>query len=421
MKRALLALVILIGIAIALVVWRSDGDTAIPPATVTAFDDPQLIERGAYLARVGHCAGCHTAQGGSPYAGGYGVLTPFGTVYASNLTPDPETGLGEWTSDDFWRALHNGRSKDGRFLYPAFPYPNYTQVTRGDADALFAYLRSLPPVKQPNHAHTLRFPYSTQAALGVWRALYFEPGVYEPVASQPAEWNRGAYLVKGLGHCSACHASRNALGASHETLDGGPMPVQGWYAPSLLSKREASVAHWEPSRIVALLRDGVTPGASTIGPMAEVVYGSTQHYKEADLQAVAAYLAALPAEDDPAPEAEAVSKARWARGERVYSERCADCHGESGEGVRGMYPALAGNRAITMDDPTNVVSAVLRGGFAPTTAGNPRPFGMPPYATLLNDEDIAAVVSYIRNAWGNRASAVTAWEVQRHGRGVGTR
>src|SRR5690606_8223427 len=195
--------------------------------------------------------------------------------------------------------------------------------------------------------------------------LYFEPGVYEADGSQSTEWNRGAYLVKGLGHCSACHASRNALGASHEKLDGSPMPVQGWYAPSLLSRREASVADWEPSRIVALLRDGVAPGASTIGPMAEVVYGSTQYYDDADLQALAAYLVTLPVVDDPAPEPAPVGRAHWARGERIYSEHCADCHGERGEGVRGMYPALAGNRAITMDNATNVVSAVLRGGFPP--------------------------------------------------------
>ena len=417
-KRALGVLGVLICVAVILLVWRNFRDEDAHPSAVADFAQEEFIARGAYLARVGHCAGCHTARGGAPYAGGYGVQTPFGTVYASNLTPDPETGIGDWTSDDFWRALHNGRSKDGRFLYPAFPYPNYTQVTREDADAIYAYLRSLEPVHAPNQAHSLRFPYRTQFALGVWRALYFAPGVYEPDDAQSDEWNRGAYLVKGFGHCSACHAGRNTLGASHEQLDGGPLPVQGWYAPSLQSAREAGVAHWEPERIVALLRDGVTAGASVIGPMAEVVHGSTQYYSEADLNAMAAYLKTLPMDDPPPANFDPVRRSHYARGERIYADHCADCHGEQGEGVRGMYPALADNRAVTLDTPTNVVSAVLRGGFPPTTAGNPRPFGMPPYATLLSDEDIAAVVSYIRNAWGNQASSVTAWEVQRHGRGV---
>ncbi|HEY1226756.1 MAG TPA: cytochrome c, partial [Ramlibacter sp.] len=188
-------------------------------------------ERGAYLVRVGNCMACHTDRGGAAWAGGRAIETPFGTVYATNLTPDPKHGLGQWTAADFWRALHHGRSRDGRLLYPAFPYPNYTEVTREDADAMFAYLRTVPAVPRANTPHRLRWPYSTQAALAVWRTLYFRAGVYEPEGTQSAEWNRGAYLVRGLGHCAACHSARNALGASSDMMDlsGGLIPMQNWY------------------------------------------------------------------------------------------------------------------------------------------------------------------------------------------------
>ena len=421
MKRLLialgtLALVVIIGVAV--IYMLADRDDGAHPATVSAYSDPALIERGAYLARAGNCAGCHTARGGAPYAGGFGIPTPFGTVYASNLTPDAETGIGDWTSDDFWRAMHNGRAKDGRFLYPAFPYTNYTHVTRADSDALYAYLRALEPVHQANREHALRFPYNMQFMLAGWRALFFEPGVYQADTQQSDEWNRGAYLVSGLGHCSACHAARNALGATDDALNGGPMPMQGWYAPSLHRASEASVAHWKTEDIVALLRDGVAPQGSALGPMAEVVHDSTQHLSGDDLAAMATYLAALPVEEEAPRQSVGVSEGAFARGERIYAQRCADCHGKRGEGVKDMYPALAGNRAVVMTPADNVIRAVLSGGFPPSTAKNPRPYGMPPYATLLNDEETAAVISYIRNAWDNRAPAVTPWEVSRHGRGA---
>ncbi len=418
MKRALVVFGVLICIAILLFIWLNFRDEDAHPSTVSSGDAAALVARGAYLARAGNCAACHTARGGAAYAGGYGIATPFGTVYSSNLTPDPETGIGTWTSDDLWRAMHNGRSKDGRFLYPAFPYPNYTKVTRADSDALFAYLHSLPAVKQPNRDHNLRFPYNTQFVLAGWRALFFRPGVHETQADRSSEWNRGAYLVSGLGHCSACHASRNALGATDDALNGGLMPMEGWYAPSLHAESEASVSGWKTENVVALLKHGVAPGASVMGPMAEVVYGGTQHLSDDDLHAMATYLASLPTHNNEPKKVQPVDRNLYARGEEIYAKRCADCHGEQGEGVTNMYPALAGNRAVTITVPVNTIRAVLSGGFTPETEGNPRPYGMPPFATLLNDEEIAAVVSYVRNAWGNEASAVTAWEVGSLGRGT---
>jgi len=403
----------------AALVWalnvRDEVDVKAPVAAAAPSDS--LIARGAYLARAGNCMSCHTARGGEPYAGGRAISTPFGTVFTSNLTPDNKTGMGTWSSAHFWRALHNGRSKNGRLLYPAFPYTNYTQVTREDSDALFAYLGSLTAVAQPNRPHALRFPFQSQAALAVWRALYFSPGVYQPEASRNAEWNRGAYLVKGLGHCSACHTARNALGASSQALDlaGGLIPMQNWYAPSLTSPHEAGVGGWDRERIVRLLKNGVSPGASVTGPMAEVVLRSTQHLSREDLGAMAQFLKELPnaRQESDAPATPSAPARPAMNGAKLYEQHCEQCHGHDGQGVANAYPALAGNRAVTMKPTVNLVQIVLNGGYAPATQGNPRPFGMPPFVLVLSDGDMAAVLTHIRTSWGNRASAVTPLEVNR--------
>lgn len=375
--------------------------------------DPALVERGAYLALAGNCAGCHSARGGQPYAGGRAIATPFGTVFAGNLTPDAETGLGRWSADAFWRAMHHGQSRDGRLLVPAFPYDSYTQVTREDSDALYAFLGSLPAVPQANRPHALRWLYNTQPALAAWRALYFEPTPFTPEATQSAEWNRGAYLVRGLGHCAACHSARDALGGPAGDLAGGRLTQPAWLAPSLRAKSEAGVQHWDMERTVELLRRGTTAGASVMGPMAEVVFESTQHLSPTDLRAMALYLQALAPQPVAPPAFEPARGEQLALGEKVYQQNCVDCHGAQGQGAPSAYPALAGNRAVTQAQWANPVLAVLGGGFAPATADNPQPFGMPPYRTLLSDAEIAAVVTHLRQSWGNRASAVLQQDVQR--------
>ncbi len=397
------------------------GGPAAAPAGVPATASPAdraRVSRGAYLARAGNCAGCHTERGAAPYAGGRAVATPFGTVYGSNLTPDDETGLGRWSADDFWRAMHEGRSKDGRALYPAFPYPQFTRIVREDSDAIFAFLRSVPAVRRVNRPHALRFPYDRQLVLEAWRWLFFRPGAFVADPARAAEWNRGAYLVGGLAHCAACHGARNALGAARAPgrFDGEQMPQQGWYAPSLHDAREAGVADWPIEEIVDLLRAGATPRAGVAGPMAEVVVHGTQHLDEADLRAIAVFLKALPAKPPgPAPQGAAERDAAWlARGARGYERHCAQCHGDGGEGVPGAYPALAGNRAVTMDPPVNLVRIAAHGGFAPATGANPRPFGMPPFTQVLDDADLAAILSFVRNAWGNRGSILSAPDASRH-------
>ena len=379
------------------------------------------IERGEYLARVGNCAGCHTARGGEAYAGGRAVDTPFGAIYASNLTPDNDTGIGAWSSSAFYRAMHEGRSRDGRLLYPAFPYPNMTLTAREDSDAIYAYLiNRVQPVAQANMTHTLSVPFNNQLALAAWRLLYFKPAQFQPDAKQSSDWNRGAYLVQGLAHCGACHSTRNALGApvASHAYDGAMMPGGDWYAPSLTAASEASVANWSPAEITAWLKDGATSNASALGPMAEVIYQSTQYVSNADLLAMATYLKALPSVEPPrassTPSKIITQRKTDGAGAQLYAKHCANCHDENGKGKADAFPALAGNRAVTMANATNVISIIIKGGFAPATAGNPRPHGMPPYYHLLSDSDIAAVATHIRSSWGNAGSAVSELDMVKY-------
>jgi mono/diheme cytochrome c family protein len=408
---ALLVLLVLLGALVAWLNVRGEGsvDTSGPAVPASAA----VIERGAYLARAGNCVGCHTPTGGAAFAGGRGVDTPFGAVVAPNITPDVNTGIGSWSASDFWRAMHHGRSKDGRLLYPAFPYPSFTYVTREDSDALYAFLKSVPAVNKPNQPHALGFPYNTQAALAVWRALYFRAREFEPAAEEGPDWNRGKYLVQGLGHCAACHSGRNFLGATSLNAEfaGGLMPDATWYAPSLASPSEAGVQRWPREEVVKLLKDGVSRRASVSGPMAEVVFSSTQYLTDKDLDAMTRYLAAIPVREETRAKVERANDEVIHQGDKLYEKNCAACHGDKGQGVPGIYPALAGNRAVTLASHNNLVQVVRQGGFMPTTAGNPRPFGMPPYGQLLNNQEIAGIATFIRQSWGNSAPPVSSLDV----------
>jgi mono/diheme cytochrome c family protein len=413
MKKIALLVAVLAVAAVAIAWPREEFIPASSPAAWAAT--PENIARGAYLARAGDCVACHTARGGVEYAGGRALDTPFGRLYGPNLTPDMDTGIGRWSADDFWNALHNGKSRDGRLLYPAFPYTNYTKVSRTDSDALFAYFRSLAPQRQPNTPHALDFPYNQQALLAGWRLLYFKPASFTPQPARGLEWNRGAYLVEGLGHCSACHSTRNRFGATGDTLSGGLIPTIGWYAPSLTASGEAGLGDWDKEHIVALLATGISPRGSATGPMAEVVARSLQHMTQADVGAMATYLKALPSTETPPTDGgERAGEQLLAEGRRLYGSYCVDCHGEDGKGKAPAYPPLAGNRAVTLTPAVNAIRIVLNGGFPPGTAGNPRPYGMPPYSHELNDAQVAAVLTYVRASWGNAAPPVATPDVNRY-------
>lgn len=393
------------------------------PANMPSTNEA-VLERGAYLTKIADCMACHTARGGAAFAGGRVMESEFGQFVTPNITPDKQTGIGNWTAEDFWNALHNGRGKQGELLYPAFPFVNYTHITRSDADAMFTYLQSQPAISQKNTEHRLAFPYNQRAGLAFWRAAYFQPGelAYQPQQSQ--EWNRGAYLVRGLAHCSACHSSRNQFGANmgSDDFSGGEMAGISWYAPSLVAKHELNLSAWSTADLSQLLQHGVNRQTSVNGPMAEVVKESLQYLTDQDAAAMANYLRALPQQVKTAPDfldraiaRPTVSKEQMLQlmeaGEVIYRAQCIDCHGKNGEGKTGIYPALKGNPSVQMHSLSNPIRVILAGGFSPVTKGNPRPYSMPPFAPFLNDTEVALVLTYIRNSWGNQASVVGAAEV----------
>ena len=341
--------------------------------------------------------------------------TPFGTLYTSNITPDHETGIGTWTADQFYATMHKGRFPDGGLLYPAMPFGSYTKVTRADSDAIFAYLQTIPPVRQPNRPHDLKFPFNNRSLILGWRTLFFKEGEYKPDPNQSAEWNRALpVFVDGLGHCGMCHTAINAFGGSSESeaFQGGLIPMQNWYAPSLTSDKEAGLGDWSLKDIADLLKTGVSARGAVYGPMAEVIYNSLQYLTDADIQAMAVYLKSLAQGSPPAPATSNIPSAEGnlllAFGKTIYDNQCAVCHGAQGLGKPPHFPPLAGNQSIQMGSAVNPIRMVLNGGYPPGTAGNPMPYGMPPFAQSLSDDEVAAVVTYIRTAWGNRGAPVSA-------------
>jgi mono/diheme cytochrome c family protein len=378
----------------------------------------ETIKRGEYLAHASDCIACHTKHDGAPFAGGLPMVTPFGTLYSPNITPDVRSGIGNWSADDFYRMLHTGHSRDGTLLYPAMPFPAYTKLTRADSDALFAYLSSLKPLAIQNRENELRFPYNNRSLLIGWRTLYFHEGEFQPDPKHDAQWNRGAYLVEGPGHCGTCHTAINALGGSSDekAFAGGLIPMQNWYAPSLTLNKEAGLGDWKQQDIIDLLKAGTSSRGAVYGPMAEVVHNSLQYLTDADVQAMAVYLKTLPEHSDSGSESDSrgatrVSASVLAKGSALYKSQCSSCHQTDGRGAPPAYPPLAQNPSIEMESSVNAIRMVLNGGYPPETAGNPRPYGMPPFAQVLSDDDIAAVVTYIRVSWGNTGEPVSPAEV----------
>jgi len=386
------------------------------PKTLPANQDATLVQRGAYLARIGNCAQCHTARGGAAYAGGDGLQTPFGRVYPGNLTPHPTAGIGQWSEGDFWRAMHKGVGPDGRVLNPAFPYTSFTRVSRADSEALFAYLRTLPAADTKNKSHELPWPLGTQTALTAWRILHFSEAETTTIApvDVPPSARRGSELVQGLGHCAECHTPRNRLGGLRTSAawNGATLPDGRWYAPALNDPSEAGLSNWDAADIVTLLTRGQHQQAYVAGPMADVVRNSTQYLEPGDALSMALYLQTLD-KGAAAPKPAPASGRENALGAKLYDNHCAQCHGKSGEGVENAYPALAGNRAVLMDNTNNLVLILLKGAYGPSTTGKPQPFGMPPYQFALNDVEMASVLSFIRNSWGNHALPVTEFDINK--------
>jgi mono/diheme cytochrome c family protein len=398
-------------------IWKSTALLPIAAGALVLLGAPghgdQLsfaqVERGRYLATAGDCVACHTVTGGKPFAGGRGIQTPFGIIYSPNLTPDTDTGIGGWSDDQFYRAMHKGVTANGEHLYPAFPYPWFTKVTRSDVDAIHAFLDSLPPVRSQEPQNKLPWPLSYREVMKGWNELYFKPGTFEPDPKKSAEWNRGAYLVEGLGHCGACHTPKNLFGApKDERFAGGE--VQNWYASTLAGDLETGLGTWSKEEIVEFLKTGRNARTTAYGPMAEVITDSTSKLKDEDLAAIATYLKDQPPVRTPAS-SEKPGANVLAAGKAIYVDNCAACHHTNGTGVATIFPALKGDANLLASHPTDAIRLVLQGGRAPATDQAPTPFSMPAFDWKLDDAQIAAVISYARNAWGNAAPAVSADDV----------
>jgi mono/diheme cytochrome c family protein len=391
---------------------------AVTPTLFAREGSHAEIERGRYLVEAGDCAACHTNENGQPFAGGHAVPTPFGTIYSTNITPDKATGIGDWTADDFYRSMHEGIAPGGRHLYPAFPYPWYTKLTRADVDSIRSYLATLAPVLQPNKPAELPWPFSLRAVMAGWNALYFREGTFRSNAQKSAEWNLGAYLVQGLGHCGACHTPKNFAGATKadKAFQGGY--GEDWYATSLGGDLRDGLGQWSTDDIVKYLKTGANRRAAAFGPMAEVVHDSTQYLADGDLHAMAVYLKDLPPHETPgnAPakigdNGVRVDADRFTRGHALYVDNCTGCHMEGGKGIPGVFPPLEGNNVVQASDAETLVHVILSGQKTAVTAQRPTGVAMPAFDWKLSDDQVADLATYVRNAWGNHAEAVEAKQV----------
>lgn len=382
------------------------------PGARADADNYAAVVKGRALAVAGDCIACHTAPGGTPFAGGLGLQTPFGTIMTPNLTPDDGTGLGHWSADEFARAMQEGVGRTGRHLYPAFPYAYYTRLTRDDTDAIYTYLRSIPPTEHLVDRDTLPFPFSIRASMIAWNALFFSPGRFVPDPEKSAEFNRGAYLVEGVGHCGACHTPLNSLGANKASQFLQGNQIDQWTAPNITGDGRTGLGTWSEDDIVTYLHTGRNARSIASGPMAEVVAYSTSQMSAADLHAIASYLKQRGSAGSPAPAPVAAADPAMTIGQAVYIDTCAACHTRAGRGIPNLFPRLAENPIVQQDDATSLIRVVLAGARGAVTAPAPTAPAMPSLGYRLDDNQVAAVVTYIRNSWGNAASAVAPSEVR---------
>ncbi|KAA0585724.1 cytochrome c (plasmid) [Azospirillum oryzae] len=397
------ALACLAGVGAFLGIAYRSGLPTVPTPKATEFPT-ELVSRGAALAAVGDCIVCHTVDKGVAYAGGRALATPFGTLYSTNITPDPETGIGGWSKEAFKRAMRDGVSRDGRHLYPALPYDHYRQVHDGDLDAIYAFLMTRPAASAPAKANDLIFPLGFRPLLAGWKLLFLHQEEFTPRPDRDAEWNRGAYLAEGLGHCSGCHSPRNLAGA--EETGGGAYSggvAEGWVAPALNGASPAAVP-WTADSLYAYLRTGVDGrhGAAA-GPMGPVVHGLSRA-PEADVRAIATYIASLSADraapkaPSPPDRAAEAAKANPA-GATLFAGACAGCHEGGAPMMTQGRPGLSTVTALQLDSPDNAIRAILQGIHPPTGPAGPT---MPAFAASLTDAQIADLAAYLRSRFSDR-------------------
>lgn len=378
--------------------------------------DAELIQQGEYLAKASDCVACHTAPGGKAFAGGLAMPTPVGDIYTTNITPDPETGIGNYSLEQFAAAVRQGESPDGP-LYPAMPFTSYTKLTDPDIEALYAYfMDAVDPVNQENKESDIPWPLSMRWPLNIWKSLFLEEGVYEADASQTEQWNRGAYLVQGPGHCSSCHTPRGlafqekGLSEKDEDFLAGAQ-LDGWWATSLHGDWQTGIGALSADEIATLLKTGMGGQVSVSGSMGEVVRHSTQHLTDEDLLAIGVYLKSL----SPSPDSIATNvNEPTLNGAELYNEYCSTCHTSNGSGYPDVTPTLAGNPTVNATDPSSVIRVVLDGVESPVSGPGHTQRLMPGYAWQLSNEQVANLLTFMRSRWGNDSGPVSATEVEAH-------
>lgn len=388
---------------------------------------PDNISKGKYIATAGDCVACHSIAGRESFTGGLKMSTPIGAIYSTNITPDKETGIGDYSYDDFAKALREGIAKDGRHLYPAMPYTAYARINDEDMHALYDYMmHGVQPVHQQNIKSDIPWPLNMRWPLAIWNSVFHDDKVYAPDSTKSDAWNRGAYLVQGLGHCGTCHTPRG-IAFQEKALDqqgksyltGGTL--EGWHAPDLTGNVKSGLGGWSNEDIALFLRTGRTNTSAAFGSMTDVIEHSTQYWSQSDLNAVATYLKSIgssASETPPAPRKDATTAALIRGdvsmpGSRLYMDNCSGCHRLDGRGYAKTFPSLAGNSAVLSDDPSSVISIVLRGGKMAVTKDAVTGLAMPDFAWRLSDQEVADLVTFVRNSWGNQAPPVKAEQVEK--------
>ncbi|MEI6000034.1 cytochrome c [Paraburkholderia bengalensis] len=388
--------------------------------------DDALVKRGEYLAKAGDCVACHSVQHGKPFAGGLQMMTPMGAIYSTNITPDPDTGIGRYSEDDFRRAMREGVAKDGHNLYPAMPYPSYAKINDDDMHALYAYfMNGVAPVKQANREPDIKWPMNMRWPLKFWNMVFLDKGVYQDKPGKDVAWNRGAYLIQGLGHCGSCHTPRGVAFQEKALDESGSAFLTGgvldnWFASNLTGEHNVGLGRWSEADVAQFLKTGANQHASAFGAMTSVINNSTQAMTDGDIAAMSRYLKSLPASGGAGGAAYAydakatkVSLTRPANdaGARVYTAYCMHCHGVDGRGFAPMLAPLAGNPNVLEKNAVSLINVTLNGTEDLVIGGIPAPYPMPKYAPVLSDQQIADVLTFVRAGWNNGAPAVSADEV----------
>ncbi|WP_438766810.1 c-type cytochrome [Kushneria sp. TE3] len=412
------------------------GITTLTMASASsAADSDETVKRGEYLARAGDCVACHTAPDGEEFAGGLGIESPFGMIYSTNITPDSETGIGDWSEEEFAAALRDGKRADGANLYPAMPYPAYAKVSDEDIHALYVYfMEGVEPVQHQPEETSLSFPFNQRWGISAWNWLFADAEVFEPEADRSEQLNRGAYLVEGLGHCGSCHTPRG-LAQQEKALDdnGGDDYLAGadlndWWAPSLRGGEGGDgrgLESWSAEEIAEYLQTGRNVHATVGGEMTSVVAHSTSHLSDEDLGSIGLYLKSLPANPagkdattaDQRREASEKTQAKLSAardlsaGERLYLDNCSACHFNDGMGAERVFPPIDGNALANADNPSGLIHTILAGAQPPATPTIPAQLPMPGFAWRLSDDEVASLATFVRSAWGNDGGAVDADQV----------